>query len=1715
MAADIRIRWLIDVVDKGAGTKLLTEDRALRSSLAQTDAQYKRTADVAVSSSERQRLASSAVTAANERQSSSLIAASSATSRHATVQRDFASTMGSQVALTNALSGALGRQRVETDKTHDSESRLLTLRKQAAKVAGGAASGVSSAVGAVGGAVATGAKVGALAVGGAALAVGGATILGIKQAGELSQSVAGMVGLTGVTQREGVALAIISKALNINARSLGQAFGTLGKQVIGQEKGAKASVEAFKALDISPAKVQSLKSNLPALFDLVYERTQTLPGAERAGYMKTLLGRGGVIAGQIEQQGPLADQIKEVEASTAGLSPKKLEELHAVEIRLKMATTTLELSFAETFGPPLISLLNLVAPAIKPIGEGLKLLVQTPLEWLKKEGPGIWSEIKKGAEGAVAGIKGEPLRQPAGTKPVLGAQVTVPLTTSIGAPNVPVLGGQVGPYKAGYGAAGSVRSAEPFGEQPQVVGTASEPSKWTQIAHQAGEALSTVGKEAGKYGKQLLAAFKPAQPFFQNVLLPVVRGFGTGLALTFRIALPVVQLVGKALGLVGQAAGPAAAPLKLLGVVVGALAAGPLLKLLGGIPKIGLAFKLLGAPIKLAEGALMMFGRALMKIPGAEAAVSKISTAFSALPGKLAGWAKAGGQAAATGLSSMAGKAASAGQGLVSAAAGALSGLAGRITATIKGSVAGKALSEAWNTLWTSGTYLGSALQVGLVLGLAGIAVVVGKKIEDELSHLKIDYNPLDWLKGKFYSVSPSGGPESTQAGKRRGGLIGYAEGGLVGSYVSPGEQVLYGGGSWTVPGARTAADSVYAALPVGAAVLTGSGQSMMAGGASLGAALAYQAPHFASGGVVLSPSQMASLAYSGGGVRPTGSAIRMGAIGMRESSGETWQHTVSPTDDSWGLWQINVLPNANPQYKKWNLTDPNVNAKAMGQLFHASGFNPWGGYPESSYSKWLAPAAKGFSTSGKAVAGSSGTSAGSSSLTVPLMLPASRTREGLVPDALTQGIAAGGMSRAEIAANRSGVRGAEGNPIVSTIAGALGEVTKTLAVAAASTAAAKAKASGGGLTPWPTSLAPHEVASWIAPELRYAQKHGWMGQITSGYRNEASQHGGTAYPHGAIDFGGGWVSGGQPPDPAAAANRASFVSATKGYKGLRVQMPIGFRDDGHMSGTGHRRGGIIGMATGGVVGAGGYTYGSRDPNHWPGSGWLWNKVRQQWYLDPEYRERQRNEAFGPSPTTKDPAEVRIRAAVRRGVFPVYIGGGERHTLEFRHSAPLQVRRARLGGIVGAIPRFAAGGVVGAGVSKAISGLQATVGNKALYESALRTLDELLGNATLGRIEQLRGLFTQSARKAGSAAVIKSFQAAISEIDFELGRRIGAFKESIAQRTGGQERGQGALDRFMRGNAIDAASVKGLQLQGVMDERATAARRKNVTDAQAAMKIAEHSGNRQAIADATTELDAAYVEMDEAVTKGIEDRRNLIRQGAQDATDAAQFGVESIQNSLSGLANSSTSETPGGMIQKAGMIRQSLVPALQSHLGSLNAQLGALQATGASTGEQNAVLLSIQQAGNDIGAAMKEAADLIRQSAEQAAAETVEHAAHGTSMASLGQQHLELEERIKGTFVSGGQERATYVTDTLIPALNAELNALNGQMRTAAEQGDPKLADQIAESIAGKQNSILEAQLAATEDIADNTQKKIGGLTGFSFGAENLSDAIIAIGNGS
>jgi hypothetical protein len=156
---------------------------------------------------------------------------------------------------------------------------------------------------------------------------------------------------------------------------------------------------------------------------------------------------------------------------------------------------------------------------------------------------------------------------------------------------------------------------------------------------------------------------------------------------------------------------------------------------------------------------------------------------------------------------------------------------------------------------------------------------------------------------------------------------------------------------------------------------------------------------------------------------------------------------------------------------------------------------------------------------------------------------------------------------------------------------------------------------------------------------------------------------------------------------------------------------------------------------------------------------------------------------------------------------------------------------------------------------------------------------------------------------------------------------------------------------------------------------------------------------------------------------------------------------------------------------------------------------------------------ALQQTQQQILDAMAQAAQLLRQAAEQAAQSLVDAATHTETMANYGLQALQLREQLSGTFdtTAGGMERQAYINTQIIPALQQELAALQNQLAVAQQQNDAALATQTEESIAAKNNEILQASLDAQNQIAQNTAdllREFGGSTGFQFGGQDFTDLL-------
>ncbi|GHH42873.1 type VII secretion target [Lentzea cavernae] len=109
-----------------------------------------------------------------------------------------------------------------------------------------------------------------------------------------------------------------------------------------------------------------------------------------------------------------------------------------------------------------------------------------------------------------------------------------------------------------------------------------------------------------------------------------------------------------------------------------------------------------------------------------------------------------------------------------------------------------------------------------------------------------------------------------------------------------------------------------------------------------------------------LSPEQIAQHARAAG-FEGEGLTIAI-AVALAESGGDPRAHNARPPDDSYGLWQINMLGGMGPERRRQHgldsnreLFDPRVNAKVANSLSKdGKSWTPWSTYTNGAYRKYL-----------------------------------------------------------------------------------------------------------------------------------------------------------------------------------------------------------------------------------------------------------------------------------------------------------------------------------------------------------------------------------------------------------------------------------------------------------------------------------------------------------------------------------------------------------------------------------------------------------------------------------------------------------------------------------------------------------------------------------------------------------------------------------------
>ncbi|MEV7044410.1 transglycosylase SLT domain-containing protein [Amycolatopsis sp. NPDC051061] len=114
-----------------------------------------------------------------------------------------------------------------------------------------------------------------------------------------------------------------------------------------------------------------------------------------------------------------------------------------------------------------------------------------------------------------------------------------------------------------------------------------------------------------------------------------------------------------------------------------------------------------------------------------------------------------------------------------------------------------------------------------------------------------------------------------------------------------------------------------------------------------------------------LSAEQIARHAYAAG-FRGQGLTTAV-AVALAESGGRTTAHNATPPDDSYGLWQINMLGALGPERRHQyhlkaddRLFDPDTNARVANSISSdGRDFTPWSTYTNGAYKDHLTAARK------------------------------------------------------------------------------------------------------------------------------------------------------------------------------------------------------------------------------------------------------------------------------------------------------------------------------------------------------------------------------------------------------------------------------------------------------------------------------------------------------------------------------------------------------------------------------------------------------------------------------------------------------------------------------------------------------------------------------------------------------------------------------------
>ncbi len=434
----------------------------------------------------------------------------------------------------------------------------------------------------------------------------------------------------------------------------------------------------------------------------------------------------------------------------------------------------------------------------------------------------------------------------------------------------------------------------------------------------------------------------------------------------------------------------------------------------------------------------------------------------------------------------------------------------------------------------------------------------------------------------------------------------------------------------------------------------------------------------------------------------------------------------------------------------------------------------------------------------------------------------------------------------------------------------------------------------------------------------------------------------------------------------------------------------------------------------------------------------------------------------------------------------------------------------RRGGRVGQ-PNFAAAGAYVARVGLPPSMLtQATKDFGVLAKDAdsdvsgkigrtLTRIGSLVSKATMGQLDRTVTVVQAGLHSHGLTAIgSRRLQSALAIVDAQIGNRLGLMAHTVQDTIDKVAKHDVTRQQWLRIAAVDPSSSLGLTSERGQNtlERVTlqAARRHLEQITQVAKR---HHAPKAVLDELSTRLDGVNTQIAETVTHGIELIRDIVKVKAQEMVDKATHGLTMATGAGDYLTatqrTAGTAGTPGADIAQGNFIQRVVIPAMQAQLPGLEAQYRAAVASHDTTGT-NAASEAMQAAWTAIVNKAADAADLFKQAATnaQTLAESAVSGKTGYDQSRLAGM------QINDPFNTGGQSRADFIRQVIVPDLNAELVEI--KKRQVLDAKDPTKFWQDMTDGQNKANEIAQAGVDATKEGTASIQslKDAGGTLSFA-----------------